>query len=224
VTAELDWARWAVARWEAFPVEREPRPLVLIGPPAHARNGFRSQRARRAFLDGWIESEVDLPDGVLGILGRRSGGAAPIVVTGARRAEIEQRTDRGPRRLPGWELTSEQTLGPIVVLDPEVLARAWSPLEPGSAPPAGPEPPQAPVRGEVDGATLVVRVTGGVERHPSAGVVESPQAVAVVPEPEDSGSPLAAAFARRITVALSAPLGARVLVDLHGRPSEVTVR
>ena len=224
MTEGLDWARWAVARWDAFPVDDEPRPLVLLGPAAHARNGFRSQRAKRAFLNGWIESEVDVPGGVLDVLGRRPGGEAPIVITAARRAEIEQRTDRGPRWLPGWELTSEQTLGPIVVLDPEVLACAWSPPTAGPAPPAGPDPPQARVSGEADGDTLVFRFTGAMPG--SAEVVESAQAVAVVPEPEDQEPPearVAVGFARRITVTLTHPLGARVLVDLHGHASEVTV-
>jgi hypothetical protein len=230
VTDALEWARWAVARWDAFPVEREPRPLVLLGPAAHARNGFRSQRAKRAYLDGWIESEVDVPDAVLEILGRRPNGETPIVITAARRTDIEQMTDRGPRWLPGWELTSEQTLGPIVVLDPETLAGAWSPPDPGPVPPAGQEPGHAPVRGEADGATLTYRFTGGAPsfvRYAPAEVVESGQAVAVVPEAEDIGPPgarPAVGFGRRVTVTLSEPLGARVLVDLHGRASEVTVR
>ena len=230
MTDGLEWARWAVARWDAFPVTRAPRPLVLLGPAAHARNGFRSQRAKRAFLNGWIESEVDLPDGILEVLGRHPGGDAPIVITAARRAEIEQRTDRGPRWLPGWELTSAQTLGPIVVLDPDILAAVWSPEDPGPVPPAGPEPAHAPVSAEADGGALIYRFTGGApshERYASAEVVESGRAVAVVPEAEDIGPPgarPAIGFGRRVTVTLSEPLGDRVLVDLHGRASEVTVR
>ena len=229
MTEELAWARWAAARWDAFPVDRQPRPLVLLGPAAHARNGFRSQRAKRAYLDGWIESAVDVPDGVLEILGRRPGGETPIVITAARYTDIEHLTDRGPRWLPGWELTSEQTLGPIVVIDPEILARAWSPPDVGSAPPAGPEPAHTPVSAEADGATLTYRFVGGppnVARYPSAEVVESAQAVVVVPEAEDIGPPgarPAVGFGRRITVTLSQPLGARVLVNLHGQASAVTV-
>lgn len=227
---DVEWARWAVACWDAFPVDREPRPLVLLGPAAHARNGFRSQRAKRAYLNGWIESEVELPSAVLEILGRRPDGERPIVITAAEQCAVEQRTDRGPRWLPGWELTSAQTLGPIVVVDPEVVARTWSPPQPGTPPPSGHEPGHAPVSGEADGHTLTYRFTGGLpsfERYPSAEVVESAQAVAVVPQAEDIGPPgprAAVGFGRRITVTLSEPLGARVLVNLHGQASEVTVR
>lgn len=229
----LDWARWAVARWDAFPVDAEPRPLVLLGPAAHARNGFRSQRAKRAFMNGWIETRVRVPDPVLAIAGRRPDrpeSEPPLVITAARQCDVEQRTDRGRRWLPGWELASDQTLGPIVVLDPAVLAGAWSPPDPGPAPPAGQEPGHAPVSGEVDGASLIYRFTGGPPsfvRYDSAQVVESAQAVAVVPEPVDVGPPgarPAVGFGRRITVTLSEPFGARVLVNLHGQASQVTVR
>jgi hypothetical protein len=227
---DVEWARWAVGRWDEFPVDSEPRPLVLLGPTAHARNGFRSQRAKQAYLKGWIESEVDVPDAVLEILGRRPDGEKPIVITAAEQCAVEQPTDRGPRWLPGWELRSDQTLGPIVVLDPEVIAETWAPPEPGPPPPAVAEPGHAPVRAEADGRTLTYRFMGALpnyEHYPSAEVIESPQAVAVVPHAEDvgpSGARIAPGFGHRITVTLEEPLGARVLVDLHGNAGEVTVR
>lgn len=235
----LEWARWAVARWDAFPVDAEPRPLVLLGPAAHARNGFVSQRAKRAFMNGWIEARATVPEPVLAIAGRRPDrppNEPPIVITAARRCDIEQRTDRGPRWLPGWELTSDQTLGPIVVLDPEVLSRAWSPPQSDPAHPAGPgrppgqEPLHTPVSGQAEGRTLTFRFIGALpnyERYPSAEVVESPQAVAVVPQAEDIGPPgarIAPGFGHQITVTLAEPFGARVLVDLHGNASEVIAR
>jgi hypothetical protein len=229
---DVEWARWAVARWEAFPVDRVPRPLVVLGETAHARNGFRSQRAKRAFHNGWIEPRVSVPDAVLETLGQQSGRPErepAIVITAAERCAVEQRTDRGPRWLPGWELRSDQTLGPIVVLDPEVIAEAWAPPEPGPPPPAVAEPGHAPVRGEADGRSLTYRFMGALpnyEHYPSAEVIESPQAVAVVPQAEDIGPPgarIAPGFGHRITVTLEEPLGARVLVDLHGNAGEVTV-
>ncbi len=222
---QLASARWAVARWDDFPVRQIPRPLVLLGEPAHARNGYRSQRARRAFRNGWIETQVSVPEPVLAIAGRRPDrpeNEPPIVITAARRTRIEQRTDRGPQRLPGWELSSEQTLGPIVVLDPEVLAQAWWPPDPQPPPPAGARPGHAPVSGVAVGDTLTYRFMGD-QRALTAEVIESPRAVALVPRAEDDEPPTIPTL-RRLTVTLDQPLGARVLVDGHGHPAEVTVR
>ncbi len=235
---DLEWARWAVARWAAFPVDRAPRPLVLLGETARARNGFRSQRAKLAFMNGWIDAQVPVPEAVLALAGRRGGrpeGEPAIVITAARRSDVEQRTDRGPRWLPGWELTSDQTLGPIVVLDPEAIAQAWAPPENVPSIPPRPtrgQPRHDPARADLadDGRTLTFRFTGALpnhERYPSAEAIESPQAVAVVPRGEDIGPPgarILPGYGRRVVVRLQEPLGARVLVDLHGNAGEVTVR
>jgi len=232
---DVDWARWAVSRWDAFPVDREPRPLVLLGEVAHARNGFRSQRAKLAFMKGWIEPRVPLPDAVLEILGQRPERPErepAIVITAAERCAVEQRTDRGPRWLPGWELRSEQTLGPIVVLDPDVIARAWEPGEPDPPRPTRGQPRHDPARADLadDGRTLTFRFTGALpnyERYPTAEVIESGQAVAVVPHGEDIGPPgarILPGYGHRVAITLREPLGARVLVDLHGNAGEVTER
>ena len=232
---DVAWADWAVQRWAGFPVDRVPRPLVLLGETAHPRNGFRSQRAKRAYSHGWIETRVPLPDELLDMLGRagdRPDGEPPIVITASRRCPVEQPTDRGRRSLPGWELQTPDTRGPIVVLDPEVAAGAWAPAEPlpprpdGRDPPGDPFSPRADLAG--DGRTLTVSyMAGSGERHRIAEVVESRQAVAVVPRREDTGAAgprTLVGYRRRLTVALNAPLGNRVLVDLHGNASEVTLR
>lgn len=54
-------ARWALQRWEAFPVDRAPRPLVLTAPAVGFERGFRSGDAKMAFLHGDIQSAVWLP-------------------------------------------------------------------------------------------------------------------------------------------------------------------
>ena len=50
------WARWALQRWESFPADRQPRPLVLTGPPSRFERGFRSGEAKLAFLYGDIQA------------------------------------------------------------------------------------------------------------------------------------------------------------------------
>ena len=53
---DLVWARWAVARWDAFPAERLPRPLVLVGQRAFVEQGFATGEAKLAYLEGRVES------------------------------------------------------------------------------------------------------------------------------------------------------------------------
>lgn len=64
------------------------------------------------------------------------------------------------------------------------------------------------------------------EQHPHAETIESDQAIAIVPAGWDVG-PLGPRIlpghGHEVTVTLRPPLGARVLVDLHGHPGEVTV-
>jgi hypothetical protein len=236
---DLEWARWGVSRWAGFPVDQVPRPLVLLGPTSHARNGFYSHRAKRAFMNGWIQTEVAVPEAVLALLGRRPGppdAEAAVVITAAGRCEVEQQTDRGPRRLPGWRLESDDTRGPILALDPEVIAQAWAPPE--TDPTHPPRPARGQPRGDplgeraslaADGRTLTFRFIGALpmyERYPTAEVIESPHAVAVVPHGEDVGPPgmrIPPGYGHKIVVTLREPLGARVLVDRHGNAAEVTV-
>jgi hypothetical protein len=232
---DVEWARWAVSRWAGFPVDRVPRPLVLLGETAHARNGFYSGRAKRAFMNGWIEAEVAVPEEVLTILGRRPDrpdGEAPVVITAVGRCKVEQRTDRGRSMLPGWRLDSADARGPILVLDPGVIAQAWAPPEPAPPRPTREEPlHDAFKRADIasDRRTLTFHFMGALpqyERYPTAEVIESPHAVAVVPHGEDVGPPgtrIAPGYGRRIVVALRKPLGARVLVDPHGNACEVTI-
>jgi hypothetical protein len=77
------WARWALQRWEPFPVDRLPRPLVLTGSPFRFERGFRSGEAKLAFLYGDIRAAVPLPDGLLEVL--RGGEDGPPAVPGSRR-------------------------------------------------------------------------------------------------------------------------------------------
>jgi hypothetical protein len=138
-------------------------------------------------------------------------------------------TDRGRRELPAWRLTAEDALGPIWVLDPDVVD--WQP-----APDAGGPRPnlQAPGHGpgarvEVasDDRSLTVDWLGAVptfERYTTATVIESPQAFAVVAIGEDISPPgirTLVGHIHHVPAVLHEPLGARVFVDLHGNAGRV---
>ncbi len=106
---ELQWARWAVDRWAEFPVDRAPRPLVLVGSRSFVAGGFRSGEAKMAFIDGLFEAGLPVPGPVLASLpaqrDRPASGRpspAPLVITAAARSETEFWTDRGRRVLPAW--------------------------------------------------------------------------------------------------------------------------
>lgn len=237
-TERLEWARWAVSCWSSFPVEREPRPTVLVGPRTLVAQGFRTSEAKLAFMEGRITAAVPIPNRVLSELGIQrevTGGFQrdlPVLrITAATRAETDFRTDRGPRRMPAWRLTVQDTLGPIWVLDPEIEPAEWCRPEPPPTP-----RPQLPPPGQDPGArvdlaagqrTLTLHFMGAPpedEQYPHAEVIESMQAVSIVPAARDVGRAafrLAVGHMHRITVRLREPLGARVVVDLHGNPAEV---
>lgn len=236
---ELEWARWAVDRWAEFPVELVPRPLVLVGQRSFVEGEFRSGETKEAFIYGLFEAGVQVPGPVLALLPpQRERTAsrrrpAPLVITGAARSETEFWTDRGRRMLPAWRLQSDGLDSAIWVLDPEVASLAWVPREP----PATPRPALQTPRGDPgaravlgpDDHTLTFSFTGALpryEHYPRAEVIESRQAVAIVPVAKDVGPPgprILPGYGHKVVVHLGQPLGARVFVDLHGNPGEVNV-
>jgi hypothetical protein len=230
----LEWARWAVRRWSAFPVRQTPRPLVLVESRVRIEKGFKTGEAKMAFLEGRFESSVAVPAAVLDALARqgrpdqrRSG--RPLLIIEAELLESEFQTDRGPRRAPAWRLTAEDALGPIWVLDPDVVD--WQPAaDAGGSPPDLQTPGQDPAARVDVGAdqhSMVVHWLGAspaFERYPKAEVVDSAEAFAVVPVGVDIGPPGArtlAGFVHRVPAALRDPVGARVYVNLHGHAGRV---
>jgi hypothetical protein len=237
---DLEWARWAVDRWADFPVDQVPRPLVLLhGAEQQMHGGFSSGEAKLAFIRGLVQTAVPVPEAVLGVLRDLPAGTppadrgvAPVVITAATPGETEFSTDRGPRVLPAWRLEVEGATGPVWVLDPDMNPPPWRPHEPSIRPRPAPTPsggdPVAHVGLGPDGRTLTLRFTGALpifEQYPRAEVIESPQAVAIVPVAKDVGPRgirILPGHEHQVTVRLDKPLGARVFVDLHGHPGQVT--
>lgn len=234
VASDLKWARWAVARWAGFPVTQDPRPLVMVGLDQWSEGGFRSGDAKLAFIYGQTEADVVLPEAVLAALRSRPhrgppprSAGVPLVITAGHRCEAEFRTDRGRRVLHAWRLEADDANGPIWLLDPELAAQAWAPPHP--APSDGGSHRSIGATLHPDGRTLTFRFVGAdpsFEEYPRAEVVESAQAVAVVPMARDIGSPGLRFFVghrREVEVQLAQPLNTRVLVDLDGSAAEVIV-
>ena len=233
-TEGLEWARWAVHRWSAFPLRRAPRPLVLVASRVRVEKGFKTGEAKTAFLEGRFESCGELPPAVLDALAphgqprpRQSG--PPLLITAAELSECEFETDRGDRCLPAWRLTAQDALGPIWVLDPHVAD--WQPAaDADGSPPDLQTPAQAPfsrVDVAADERSLVAHWLGAspaFERYPEAEVVESAHAFSIVAVGVDIGPPgvrTAVGFLHQVPAVLREPVGARVYVDLRGHAGRV---
>ncbi len=232
------WARWALQRWEAFPVDVRPRPLVLTAPPTRFERGFRSGDAKLAFMHGDIEAAVPLPDGLLEALRDGESGLraapgkrrwkSPLLITQARPGRAEFATDRGMRDFPAWRLSGPEIGGALWVLDPAVASRRWTPPEPAPPKPFDGLPHRsASAAVESDGLTLHFTFTGAppeYTEYPAAETVETSQALVVVPAGRGVGPPgwrPAIGCARTVMVRLASPLGGRVVVDLDASPVTV---
>jgi hypothetical protein len=131
--------------------------------------------------------------------------------------------------LPAWRLTAEDMLGPIWVLDPVIAD--WQP-PPGAGGPAPTiqapgQDPGSQVQVGSDGRSVVVDWLGAVpafERYPTAEVVETDQAFAIVAIGVDvgpDGPRTLAGHIHKVPALLREPIGARVYVDLHGHAGQV---
>lgn len=229
------WARWALQRWESFPVDRQPRPLILTGSPFRFERGFRSGEAKLAFLYGDIKAVVPLPDGLLEVLlGGEDGSRAvpgkrrwsnPLLITQESLDNAQFGTDRGRRVFPAWRLSGPEVDGVFWVLDPTVAATRWKPPEPAPPKPSDGLPHRAASATiEGDDRTLHFTFTGAppeYAEYPAAEVIETGQALVVLPIARDIGPPgwrATVGCARTVTARLARPLGERVVVDLDASP------
>ena len=145
------------ASWSAFPLDVQPRPLILLEERCRIEGGFASSGAKEAWLDGAIElgeaptalrshlpayRDLDRPH-------------QPLLVTAVASESVPFSSDRGPRELPALRLTVSDLQGSCVILDPDVAV--WWPVadeaERGSV---------GPATVEEDGVTVHIPAFGGV--------------------------------------------------------------
>ena len=215
-------------QWSGFPVEADPRPLVLTEHPSWF-HGYDSDEAKTAGLAGAIVSAVDLPDGVLAAVrgprgqDREEPGRLHLTITACRGVQHRFGTDRGRVELPAWELRMTHTVGPLVILDPGLAASAWPQDRRGCA--------FFGEGGTVHGDCRKIALTvltnhdeDGPVAYPRGHVVETDTAVVIAPiaVPVDRGRHTPTGRMPEITVTLRRPLGHRVLLSPMGWPLPVT--
>jgi hypothetical protein len=216
-------ARRGLEAWAGFPAEREPRPLVLLGPAARP-GGFPDGQTKMAFLHGAVRAAPGFPVAVLQVLRRAPTGYAgrPLRLTTATPGTAEFVTDRGRQELRAWQVRAEHVPEPIWVLDPAIAQLSWDPPEPATMGWCG-----TAAMLEPDGCTLTMAFTGSPHvGYPRVDVFESGAAVAVLPVPSElrPGWYTTAGQRREVTVTLDRPLGPRILLDGTGAPVMVTIR
>jgi hypothetical protein len=155
---------------------------------------------------------------------RQQGGPPiePMLVTTAFPGLAPFLTDRGQRKLPAWEIHTQNVEQPIWVLDPETSQEAWRP--PGLA---GHE---LSWRGSIaqltaDGRTMALSFSVIADEHiiyPGAEVVKEEEGVvAVIPVPVNTWplNPRQTHQQRwEVSALLTRPLESRVLLDGNGCP------
>jgi hypothetical protein len=217
---QREQVRQGLDAWAAFPADREPRPLVLLGPAARP-GGFPDGQTKLAFLQGAVQAGPGFPVPVLQLIRRASAGySGPrLRLTTATPGTAEFATDRGRQELPAWQVRAERVPEPIWVLDPAVAELTWEPPGPavgwrGSAATLDP-----------DGCTLTMTFIGSPHvSYPDIDVLESGAAIALLPVPSQlrPGWYTTMGQRRDVTVTLDRPLGSRILLDGRGSPVMVT--
>lgn len=215
---EPEHARMALARWDDFPVDRDPRPIVLTAATPQWHDRVAAELRTSAF-DGPAVPERELTPEQLRLAldyCRDVNTGEPGPLGRIVQAPVPFTTDRGERLLPAWFMLPDNRRWPLVMLDREFeRSSIWHP--PGQGAPQSTEVSSlAP-----DGHTLTYRFLGqpcGVADYPTAVVTESETAVHVEAierwlAPPDSVWP-AVVEEHSLVVRLAAPLGNRVLIDL----------
>jgi hypothetical protein len=206
-------------RWSEFPLDVQPRPLILLEDRCRIEGGFASSRAKEAWLDGAIELGDAPAELRLYLPAHRNLGRPhqPLFVSAVAPEAVPFRCDRGPRQLPALRLTVSDLEGSCVILDPDV--DVWWPT--------AEEPDRrsvGPATIEEDGVTVHIPAFGGVltdfhraefEEHRTYVVGRAITSTRPVPP----GTAIAAVGIRRmVTGHLQDPLGNRVLVTEKGQP------
>ena len=139
----------ALASWKSFPVDANPRPLLLLDDYVLTpRTGFASVEDKEAFSSGAFDLAVRLPPApasahgypivsASAALDRLRATSAPMPPTTRLRivkvtlGQARFGTDRGPRLLPAWRIGLGRVADPAWVL--AVGSSALWPFDPNSA-------------------------------------------------------------------------------------------
>ncbi|WP_408654380.1 hypothetical protein [Jatrophihabitans sp.] len=242
----------ALARWQSFPVDASPRPLVLTsGMVLDPSTGFATDEDKMAYGAGQYELGVALPaapptsDGYpvvsakaaldrlrANVSGQQVSSRLKIVKASLTGAKFS--TDRGLQQLPAWEFSLAGVAGGVRVLAVD-QSRLWpaKPLEPSW-------PGDQTTSIAADDQTLTYSFTGSPAGPSPCGaeyagkVTESPTAAVisvevVTPNPAGDSTPAdqacnSIAAHRTVTVRLATPLGDRVLLTAEGTPIAMVKR
>jgi hypothetical protein len=234
----------ALQLWAGFPVHASPRPIILVGGSVGGPKGvYGNEETKEALLCGDYAPPAGLPTGPSSAGGYRvisattafarlqpkdhTGSCATahtlLALTGVRLGQDTYGTDRGPRILPAWLFSFAGVEGPVPVL--AITSEVeWSP--PGLAPGASHDIGAAVGR---DHQTLTFGFLGAQFEDGPCGVryevqlTESPTAVMVTQISHRTSSDpnvfcTLIGVTRHASASLTAPLGARVLVNDQGYP------
>ncbi len=214
-----------LAQWEGFPIDREPRPMVLIHGDPQWKRGVSARLRESGVLDGPALPETVLTPEQL----EYARWYCRDVHTGASRplarivdASMPFWTDRGEQRLPARIMLPDGRADAFVALDPEVEQRmTWK--APGMR---GPSSGYASDLAQ-DGVTLTYRIGGpipSVAVYHVRTVLETATAVCIGVDQEWLAGPDAVypsvQRVHELTVRLPAPLGNRVLIRTWGNLPE----
>ena len=227
----------ALRTWAKFPVRSSPRPLVLLeGYVLGPEGGFADDNSKTAFIGGEITPPSSWPVSATSTMGfpivkaaaafktltiptgNVLGTPPPLSTTGVHLGSGRFLTDRGYRVLPAWIFKLSGVANPAKVLAVRPSAIYYAPSTPEGTSPA----------------ELFV-IVGGAGRHIVANFVGAPAgtgpctasytlsikeskqavAVAVIAHSHGNGNKgcLLVGYLRHTAAELTAPLGARVVVD-----------
>jgi hypothetical protein len=224
----------ALALWRAFPVHATPRPIVPLGEGAvlDPPTGLGTDSQEFAYLEGRFVLRTALPRGSAiayrRLLAHHNGQhlkAPPLMIVRVRAGNATFVTDRGRRRLPVWEFYFRGVASPASVLALAPPSVFIAPPLHRFGPPGGPGnslEDSAKLSGS--GTTITLSFAGRppgnapCEANYRAGTVSDSRAVAFTittpAVPVQSGQVCPAlAVIRTVSLHLSHPLGARVLVS-----------
>jgi len=234
----------ALALWDDFPVDRQPRPIVLMSFPIGPGGLPMVEDKTQVLRNAPVVSDVDLPPGLLEALqpDHRPLRRDPVRVRSVRRVYPEFRTDRGHRPLPAYRIEFEGTMyrpghapspkheglgySAMHALDPKAEATLWWPAGLSTSYRGGVRHlPPAVLTGQ--GRSIQMMVYGSPPAYTDVRVrtvLESRTAALLVLEhtPRRGIKVIpAVAVGRQVTATLTKPLGARVLLQADGIPIEV---